>query len=96
MVEILINTPLVTKAIKLGHVEKLKEVMGHSNPLGMITFDQALHQLYKAKEISYDEALHHADSANELRLMIKLDEKKDPNLPDKNSSLDGVTLDYLG
>ena len=40
----------------------------------MITFDQALFELYKAGEISYDDALHHADSANEIRLLVKLDE----------------------
>jgi twitching motility protein PilU len=40
----------------------------------MVTFDQALFELYKAGEISYDDALHYADSANEVRLMVKLDE----------------------
>jgi len=39
----------------------------------MITFDQALFELYKTSEITYDDALHYADSANEVRLMIKLD-----------------------
>jgi twitching motility protein PilU len=38
----------------------------------MQTFDQALYKLYLANEISYDAALASADSANDLRLMIKL------------------------
>jgi twitching motility protein PilU len=38
----------------------------------MNTFDQALYKLYKEGEISYDDAILHADSANEVRLMIKL------------------------
>ncbi len=38
----------------------------------MQTFDQGLYRLYSAGEISYDAALTHADSANDLRLMIKL------------------------
>ena len=74
-VEILLNTPLVAQLIKRGEVSSLKEIMAKSNNLGMHTFDQALYELYKSGEISYEDALHHADSANELRLMIKLDQK---------------------
>ena len=40
---------------------------------GMQTFDQALFDLYESGEITYEDALKHADSANDLRLMIKLD-----------------------
>jgi twitching motility protein PilU len=47
-------------------------VMKESVNLGMKTFDQALFELYQAGEISYEEALRHADSANEVRLRIKL------------------------
>jgi twitching motility protein PilU len=46
----------------------------------MQTFDQSLYRLYAAGEISYEAALAHADSANDLRLMIKLgvDASHDP------------------
>jgi len=46
--------------------------MKKSNEQGMQTFDQALFELYSAGEITYEDALAHADSANDLRLMIKL------------------------
>jgi twitching motility protein PilU len=72
VVEILISTPLVADIIRKGEVHKLKEIMAKSNEQGMITFDQALFELYQEGEISYDEAIRHADSANELRLMVKL------------------------
>jgi twitching motility protein PilU len=72
VVEILVNTPLVADLIRKGEVHKLKEVMAKSNEQGMNTFDQALFQLLEAGEISYEEAVKHADSANELRLMVKL------------------------
>lgn len=36
------------------------------------TFDQALFDLYNEGAITYDEAIRNADSANELRLQIKL------------------------
>lgn len=77
VVEILINTPLVADLIRKGEVHKLKEIMAKSNEQGMNTFDQALFQLLEAGEISYEEAIRHADSANELRLMVKLKGSQD-------------------
>ena len=89
-VEILINTPLVGQLIREGNVTELKSVMSKSNQQGMNTFDQALYELYKNKKISYEDALHHADSANELRLMIKLGNKA--NVKSVGATLSGVTL----
>lgn len=73
VVEILLNTPLASDLIKKGDVPKLKELMKRSNEQGMQTFDQALYALYKRGEITYEDAMAHADSANDLRLLIKLD-----------------------
>jgi twitching motility protein PilU len=73
-IEILLGTPLVHDVIRKGDIHKLKEIMKQSTQQGMVTFDQALFALYKAGEITYDDALHYADSANEVRLMVKLDE----------------------
>jgi len=71
-IEVLINTPLVSDLIRKGDVHALKEIMKKSREQGMQTFDQALYDLYIAGEVSYDHALASADSANDLRLMIKL------------------------
>jgi twitching motility protein PilU len=71
-IEILINTPLVSDMIRKGNVHSLKEQMSKSGELGMQTFDQALYNLYKDGQITYEDALAHADSTNDLRLMIKL------------------------
>ncbi|HUT40291.1 MAG TPA: PilT/PilU family type 4a pilus ATPase [Gammaproteobacteria bacterium] len=73
-VEILLGTPLVHDVIRKGEIHKLKELMKQSSQQGMVTYDQALFTLYKQGEISYDDALHYADSANEVRLMVKLEE----------------------
>jgi len=89
-VEILINTPYVSQMIREGNVAELKDVMGKSNQQGMLTFDQALFALYKKKKITYEDALHHADSANELRLMIKLGSKA--GIKKMGDTLSGVTL----
>jgi len=72
VIEVLINTPLVSDLIRKGEVHRLKELMSKSNESGMQTFDQALYQLYAEGSITYEDALAHADSANDLRLMIKL------------------------
>ncbi|NRA42948.1 MAG: PilT/PilU family type 4a pilus ATPase [Pseudomonadales bacterium] len=76
-IEVMLNTPLVSDLIKKGDVTAIKPLMAKSNEVGMQTFDQALFRLYKANKITYDDALNSADSANDLRLMIKLDSEHD-------------------
>ena len=71
-IEILINTPLISDLIAKGDIPGIKPIMAKSRELGMQTFDQAIFTLYKEGKIAYDDALRNADSANELRLQIKL------------------------
>jgi len=73
-IEVLINTPLIQDLIRKGEVHEIKDVIKKSTNLGMQTFDQALYELYRSGIVTYDVALAHADSANDLRLMIKLAE----------------------
>ena len=75
--EVLLNTPLASDIIRKGAVHELKELMKKSTEVGMQTFDQALYDLYDAGEITYEDALSHADSPNDLRLMIKLASETD-------------------
>jgi twitching motility protein PilU len=70
--EILINTPIVAEKILKGDFHEIKAIMAKSHELGMRTFDGALFELYDTGQISYEEAIRHSDSANELRLNIKL------------------------
>ncbi|MDX1505284.1 MAG: PilT/PilU family type 4a pilus ATPase [Spongiibacter sp.] len=76
-VEILLNTPLASDLIRKGDVAGLKDLMRQSTEQGMQTFDQALYELYTAGEITYQDAIAHADSANDLRLLIKLGSDND-------------------
>ncbi|NEX60345.1 PilT/PilU family type 4a pilus ATPase [Noviherbaspirillum galbum] len=71
-IEILLNTATISEMIMKGQFHTIKENMAKSRELGMRTFDQALFDLYNAGHIGYDEAIRNADSANELRLQIKL------------------------
>jgi len=70
--EVMLGTPLVQDYIRKGEIHKIKDVMKQSTNLGMCTFDQNLVELYHAGHISYEDALRYADSANEVRLAIKL------------------------
>ncbi|MFC5576893.1 PilT/PilU family type 4a pilus ATPase [Lysobacter niabensis] len=71
-IEILLNTPTIAEKIFKGEFNELKGIMNKSRELGMRTFDWALFELYNEGLISYEEAIRNADSANELRLNIKL------------------------
>ena len=71
-IEILLNTPTISEMILKGNFHSIKEIMQKSRELGMCTFDQALYELYNKGYIGYDEAIRNADSANGLRLQIKL------------------------
>lgn len=71
-IELLLNTPFVADLIRRGEIHEIKDVMKRSGEHGMVTFDMALAQLYRMGKVSYDDALRYADSANEVRLDIKL------------------------
>nr|WP_312276846.1 PilT/PilU family type 4a pilus ATPase [Moraxella sp. CTOTU46711] len=82
-IEILLNSQLICDYIRKGEVHEIKPVMKRSRELGMQTFDQALFDLYENGEITYRDAIKHADSPNDLRLLIKL-ESKSANKIDEN------------
>jgi twitching motility protein PilU len=87
-IEIMINTPLIANTIRKGEVHELKKIMSNSREQGMQTFDQSLFSLFSSAQISYESALAAADSANDLRLMIKLA----GNGPDPSDAIAGLSL----
>ncbi|MGN6903711.1 type IV pili twitching motility protein PilT, partial [Neisseria sp. P0015.S010] len=62
-----------------GEVHNIKEMMKKSTGMGMITFDQALYDLYENGDISYQDAIKNADSAHDLRLDIQLRSRRAQN-----------------
>ncbi|MGR5065794.1 PilT/PilU family type 4a pilus ATPase [Photobacterium sp. DNB22_13_2] len=87
--ELLINTPRIADLIRRGELHEIKDTMAKSNESGMMTFDQSLYDLYSTGKITEQDALHHADSANDLRLMIKVGSKSQRS----TNALSGVTVD---
>ena len=86
VVEVLLNSPLIAEYIRKGEVHLIKELMAKSTELGMQTLDQALVKAYKDGLIDKEEALRFADSANDVRLKIKMHER------DEFGSGDGLGL----
>jgi twitching motility protein PilU len=75
VVEVLLNSPLMAEYIRKGEVHLIKELMAKSTELGMQTLDQSLVKAYKEGLIDKEEALRFADSANDVRLKIKMHDK---------------------
>ena len=70
--EIMICTAAIRSLIRESKIEQMYSAIQAGGKQGMQTFDQALYWLYSAGEITYESALASADSASDLRFMIKL------------------------
>ncbi|HYM37261.1 MAG TPA: PilT/PilU family type 4a pilus ATPase [Nitrospiraceae bacterium] len=84
--EVMMDTPRVKDLIKKGEIDTIKEAMEQGVQEGCQTFDYVLFNLYREGKISLDQAIMNADSANNLRLKIKLaglktDEEGTPAAP---------------
>src|SRR6195952_5458036 len=90
-IEILLNTPTIAEKIFNGAFNEIKDVMSPSRELGMATFDWALFELYEKRTIGFEEAIRNADSANELRLNIKLRSKRGE--PGASGDVGGLTME---
>jgi twitching motility protein PilU len=71
-VEVMLGSPTIRDLIKRNEFHELKEIMEKSKNLGMQTFDQALIDLVNEGVIDEEEAVKNADSANNVRLKLKL------------------------
>ncbi len=83
-VEILLDTPRVKDLIQKAQIALIKEAMAEGNMEGMQTFDQSIFAFYQQGTIDYDNAIAYADSANDLRLRIKMEE-----VGEKKEAMDG-------
>ncbi len=69
-IEVLINTPYISKLIRDGNFHEVKEIMEKGSEVGMVTFDQSLYELFKAGKIDLKTALANADSSTNLEWKI--------------------------
>ncbi|QKE65696.2 PilT/PilU family type 4a pilus ATPase [Aquipseudomonas campi] len=78
-VEVLLGTPTIRDQIKRNDFSEIKETMEKSKNLGMQTFDMALIDLVHQGSIDEEEAVKNADSANNVRLKLKLHRENPAN-----------------
>jgi len=69
-VEVLVNTPYISKLIRQGEFHEIKSIMAKGGDEGMKTFDQSLFELFKARKIDLQSALANADSSTDLEWKI--------------------------
>ncbi len=91
-IEIMLKSPLIADLIRKGEVSEVKNVMARSRDMGMQTFDQALYDLYKRGQITEEVALVHADSANDLRMMIKYGDEGGVGLAEAKEAASHLSL----
>ncbi len=90
-IEILLGSPTIEDMIKKGDLSSIKEIMEKSENMGMQTFDGALFKLHQAGKISLEEALKNADSPNNLRLRISLEDSSS-----SKGGSSGLSLEEMG
>ena len=69
-VEVLVNTPYISKLIRDANFHEIKEIMEKGHETGMTTFDQSLFELFKDRKIDLKSALANADSSSNLEWKI--------------------------
>jgi len=69
-VEVLVNTPYISKLIRDANFHEIKEIMEKGHETGMTTFDQSLFELFKERKIDLKSALANADSSSNLEWKI--------------------------
>ncbi len=99
-VEVLVNTPYISKLIREGDFHEIKDIMAKGSEAGMKTFDQSLFELFKSRQISLQAALANADSSSDLEWKINFgggikdlhgkEEKDEPlQFPDSSADIKG-------
>jgi twitching motility protein PilU len=77
-IEVMVITPRVADLVAKGEISTLKSAIEANALDGSQSFDMALFDLYRRGEITLEEALRQADSANNLRLRVKMAEAAAP------------------
>jgi twitching motility protein PilU len=79
----MLKTPFIAELIEDHRISEIKDAMEQGTLAGMQTFDQSLYKLFKDGKITIDEALRNADSKNNLRLRLRLEDPEQFTSDDK-------------
>ena len=92
-IEVMLNTPRVADLVAKGEIGAIKGAIEDNALDGSQSFDQALFELFRRGEITLDEALRQADSANNLRLRVKMSEGRSPGAAPGDKPLFAIKRD---
>ena len=70
-VGVMVNTPRITELIQQGELESISSTIEMGRQDGMQSLDQAIYDLFERGLVSRDDALGFADSANNVRIMMR-------------------------
>ncbi len=76
-VEILKDSPFIQELIKKGEIDQIREAFERNLEKEIVTFDQAIYELYKQGRVSMEEAIKHADSSHNMSVKIRLTHNND-------------------
>ena len=88
--EILVITPAIRALIRDDKVHQIYSLMQSGKKFGMQTLNDALYQLYVAREVTEDECLRTSSDPNEFLRMIGRSPLDDDSSDSKNGRLAGA------
>ena len=92
--EIMLNTPRIAELILKGKIGEIKGAMQQSSKEGGQTFDMALVKLCQEGKITHEQAIANADSQNEVRLQLKMNNlQSDESIDDLMGEAKNLTFD---
>jgi twitching motility protein PilU len=88
-IELLTDTPFVKELIQTGRIDDIKETLERNIEKDIITFDQAIFELFRQGKISKSEAIDNADSKHNIEVKIRLMNDGAVN----NTNFNGLTIE---
>ena len=71
-VEVLKDSPFIKELIKKGEIDQIRDAFERNLETDIITFDQAIYELYQKGLITEEQAIAYADSSHNMTVKIKI------------------------
>lgn len=68
--EVLVMTPSVRAAIRNENIQEIYQMINEGKDYGMITLEQDLLQLYRARQITLETALNYANNKRRMKQLL--------------------------
>lgn len=71
-IELLKDTPFIKELIQTGRIDDIRKTIERNMESDIVTFDQAIFELYQQGKITQNEAIDNADSRHNVEVQIRL------------------------